>query len=385
LTSESGRAGIEEEIAEKEEWKNVHFYYVDEKLGNRQFHSNRMIARLQSWYHYHQWCRCAAVIAKQLALETPFDLGHHVTYATWRLGSPLAGLGIPWIWGPIGGGETFPFEMLPILSPVARFFELIRRFSTIISRRSSSVKSAARTASIVLPNNPETENLILSLGVKNPRISRLCQSFLPAERLDRLKRTVWTNPRQAEQLRCVAGGNLEGRKGVAIALRALAILDRVGVPFHYTYLGRGPELKHLQELARRLEISDRVQFLNSLSGDEYVNALNSSHVYLLPSLREGVPLTQMEAMAAGCVPIVAACGGAGPMACEAGVSPISIGSPDAMAKSISDMLVQLWDSPQLWQTLSDASASAIRKNYSSEHYLSEINRFYGMATTSVLH
>lgn len=377
LTSLWCREGIERTVNTEEGWERVRFVYVDEKRAQASCHPNRMIARIQSWLGYRLWCGDAGKIARQLVVQERFDLAHHVTYATWRMGSPLAGLGVPWIWGPIGGGEVFPWRLIEILSPVAALFEIIRAINSWISRRSGSVRDAIASASLVLPNNHETERLVLKLGVPKERIRRLCQSFLPGKRLERLGRTEWITPRECGELLCVAGGNLEGRKGVAIALRALAELSRRGVPFRYTYLGRGPEMEHLKGLARRLGIEERVCFLDSLSGVEYIQALQSSHVYLLPSLREGVPVTQMEAMAAGCVPVVAACGGAGPMAKAAGLQSITLGPADHMAKSIAMVLAGYWQDGESWREASEASSAAIGREYSDEHYAAEMNVLYG--------
>lgn len=380
LTSLWCREGIEKGVNEQEGWEKVRFLYVDQERGRVRNHPNRLIARLQSWTHYRRWCSDAKKTARMLIKQERFDVAHHVTYATWRMGSPLAALGIPWIWGPIGGGETFPSAMLPVLSPIAMLFEIIRGGSTMIARRISSVRRAASSAALVLPNNPETERLVAGLGVPKDRIMRLCQSFLPKKRLERFRCREPITPRECGELRCVAGGNLEGRKGVAIALRALTRLDDEGIPFRYTYLGRGPELEHLKALAIRLGIGDRVSFVDSLSGDEYVSALQSSHVYLLPSLREGVPVTQMEAMAAGCIPVVADCGGAGPMAFSAGSKPVKISTPVIMAEEIAGMLRMLWETPDEWSKLSEMAQIGITKDYSAENYRTMINRYYGMVT-----
>jgi glycosyltransferase involved in cell wall biosynthesis len=272
--------------------------------------------------------------------------------------------------------------MLPVLSPVAIVFEIVRGLNTMIAKRSPSVRSAAGSAALVLPNNPETESLVVSLGVPTERIRRLCQSFLPEERLERLKRKGSITPRECGELRCLAGGNLEGRKGVAIALHALVQLKREGIPFRYTYLGRGPELAHLKALADRLGIANRVSFVDSLSGDEYVQALQSSHLYLLPSLREGVPVTQMEAMAAGCVPVVADCGGAGPMASSAGTKPVKVSTPAAMAQHIGDNLRSIWENPEEWSNLSVKAGQRISEGYSAGNYRAMINRYYGMVVST---
>ena len=373
LTSGWCREGIETFLLENPEWTNVRFFYVDKAIPN---HPNRLVARIFSWTRYRRWCLLAAEVAKKLAGEVKFDLAHHVTMATWRTGSPLSEIGIPWIWGPIGGGETFPSTMLPVLSPVAALFEIVRALNTMMAKQSQAVRCAARSAALVLPNNPETESLIVSLGVPKERIRRLCQSFLPEQRLERLKRKASITPQECGELRCLAGGNLEGRKGVAIALHALARLKREGIPFCYTYLGRGPELEHLKALADRLGIAERVNFVDSLSGDEYVQALQSSHVYLLPSLREGVPVTQMEAMAAGCVPVVADCGGAGPMARAVGSYPVRVTTPNTMAHDIAQALKSLWEDSEGWIALSRKARQAIVESYSSDHYQHLISQYY---------
>jgi glycosyltransferase involved in cell wall biosynthesis len=379
LTSGWCREGIEAFLEKNPEWRNVQFFYVDKPLPD---HPNRLVARMFSWIRYKRWCLLAAKVGEQLAAEVKFDLAHHVTMATWRTGSPLSDIGIPWIWGPIGGGENFPATMLPVLSPVAFLFEIVRGLNTMMAKRSRAVRCAAGSAALVLPNNPETESLVVSLGVPKERIRHLCQSFLPQERLERLKRKASISPRECGELRCIAGGNLEGRKGVAIALHALVQLKREGIPFRYTYLGRGPELAHLKALADRLGIAERVNFVDSLSGDEYVQALQSCHVYLLPSLREGVPVTQMEAMAAGCVPVVADCGGAGPMASSAGSKPVKVSTPAAMAQHVGDTLRSIWENPEEWSNLSVKSSQGIFEGYSAVNYRAMINRYYEMVVST---
>jgi glycosyltransferase involved in cell wall biosynthesis len=373
LTSGWCREGIEAFLEKNPDWRNVQFFYIDKP---RQNHPNRLVARIFSWIHYHRWCFLAAKVGEKLASDVKFDLAQHVTMATWRTGSPLSGIGIPWIWGPIGGGEVFPLSLLPVLSPIAACFEIFRSVNTWISKRSFAVKEAVASASLVLPNNPETERLVLELGVPREKIRRLCQSFLPEERLAQLNLKESISPRECGEIRCMAGGNLEGRKGVAIALHTLALLKKEGIPFHYTYLGRGPELKHLKGLAERLGIAERVNFMDSLAGDAYVSVLQSSHVYLLPSLREGVPVTQMEAMAAGCVPIVADCGGAGPMAIFGGSRPVAVSVPMRMTRCIALELKILWENPNEWEKRSHLARQGIIDAYSSKNYRAEINNIY---------
>jgi glycosyltransferase involved in cell wall biosynthesis len=378
LTSLWCKEGIEQVVSSEPGWENVHFIYVDEAepWGNRPSHPNRMIARIQSWTRYHSWCRQAKKVADRLIMEIDFDLGHHVTYASWRMGSPLAGLGIPWIWGPIGGGERFPWQLIKILSPVAAIFEIIRALSTKISMFSPAVRRAVKDASLILPNNPETQDLLIRLGAKPEKMRRLVQSFLPEERLDRLKPESKEDPKTCGILRIVAGGNLEGRKGVAIALKALVLVKQRGISFQYRYLGKGPELGYLKKLTERLGLSAEVEFCDSLSGEDYYRALQESHIYLLPSLREGVPLTQMEAMAAGCVPVVADCGGAGPMAFSADQLPVRTSSTQDMTVDIHKSITDFWTDIDGWKIASRNCVEAVRRDYSADHYEMRIKEMY---------
>ena len=123
ITSRAGQVDIEKEMAGNPLRGKMTFTYIGEPI---RWYENRLIARFQSWIAYRKWVEEAKRVAKQLCSKQQFDVLHHVTYATWRMGTPLAGLGRPLIFGPVGGGEKFPFRFLSILSPIARWFEIAR-------------------------------------------------------------------------------------------------------------------------------------------------------------------------------------------------------------------------------------------------------------------
>jgi glycosyltransferase involved in cell wall biosynthesis len=267
-----------------------------------------------------------------------------------------------------------------MLSPSALFFEVLRKWSTYFSRRSHAVKLAVRDASLILPNNPETESLIRSMGGAPEKMLRLTQSFLSVERLSDLSSRSKITPLECGELRIVAGGILEGRKGVAIVLKALSILSPQKIPFRFHFLGKGPEGAYLKELSERLGISDRVKFFDFLKGEEFMAQLKAAHIYMLPSVREGFGLTQMEAMAAGCVPIVADCGGPAMMSRSSGLEPIAVSSFMIMANEIADRAKILWDKPDYWREASLRSCESIIHGYSTEHYIRIIKECYSLVS-----
>jgi glycosyltransferase involved in cell wall biosynthesis len=292
------------------------------------------------------------------------------------MGTPLAGLGKPLIFGPVGGGEKFPLSFLNMLSPLSAVFELSRSASGWLAKKSKRVVQSISTSTLLLANNRETRELFLSLGASGSKIEIMSQSFLSAERIEQLKCTQPKSDPQ-EKLTIFAGGNLEGRKGVAIVLKALSILSQWKIPYEFTYGGKGPELSHLTRLAGKLSLTDKnVNLGQVLTQENYFRELKRAHIYLLPSLREGAPVTMMEAMAASCVPVVGKCGGAAMLVNEDCGRLIRITSPSVMAETIADKLRFLWKNPEVLRKLGYSASLRVKEKCSEDVYRKQINDHY---------
>ena len=83
------------------------------------------------------------------------------------------------------------------------------------------------------------------------------------------------------------------RKNHATVLRAAAGLEGVEVLF----CGVGEKQPELEALAKELHMEDRVHFLGFRT--DIPQLLAASDLFVFPSLQEGLPVSQMEAMAAG--------------------------------------------------------------------------------------
>lgn len=97
-------------------------------------------------------------------------------------------------------------------------------------------------------------------------------------------------------------GRLEPVKGYSTLLHAFALLYREDPRVRLRVLGDGTLRSDLQVLAKNLSIADAVSFEGfSLDTPSFLAGID---IYVLSSLSEGLPLTILEAMAAG-VPVVA--------------------------------------------------------------------------------
>jgi glycosyltransferase involved in cell wall biosynthesis len=337
-------------------------------------HSNFIVSRFQNWMEYHNFTKDAFVVGKKLHESVRFDLVHHVTVSTWRMGLPYWKLDIPFIWGPIGGAEQFPFKLYHLLSTPSKGYELARTLSSLFSRCSPGVRACARHATHIAAANDETKRLLGKLRGTESGVSLLSAAFFSPSAIETFSapasRRSFDGP-----LRFFAGGMLEGRKGLALAIEALGRLKQKGMKFSFHIGGHGAELGHLRHLADRLGLGTDVVF-GLWKGTDYLNELAASHVYLLPSLRESAGLTMMEAMLTGCVPLVADCGGPGYIVTDACGCRVPVGNAAAMIDALATAIAALDQDRALLQRKSVEATNRISTSFSEEAYFRTMNNLY---------
>lgn len=340
-----------------------------------EWHANRMRARIQDWSIYRNWLRDLLPLARGLHREHGFDVCQHITISTWRLPSPLVQLGIPFIWGPIGGGEKFPLQLSSILSASSFLFEAARLASTAKSLYSREIRECVRRANHIFASNGDTARLLGGIGGSADRMEILSPAFFSQEEMQKFN-TGQAKPDPRFSLKLFAGGSLEGRKGISLAIRALRKVADAGIPFEYFIAGDGPELSHLKELTRKLDLTREVIFSKGLQGSSYLEKLGETHVYLLPSLRDSAGITLMEAMLCRCVPIVLACGGPAEIVSKtAGVSIEPKGEKFVIGQ-IAASIVELFQHADQITILGEAARKRIEESFSRENYLSRVNLCY---------
>ena len=94
-------------------------------------------------------------------------------------------------------------------------------------------------------------------------------------------------------------GELNENKNHQVIIRALAKLNDPAI--HYMVAGRGDKREELLALANQLGVAERVHLLGFRRDITELNC--TADVFCFPSLREGLPVSLMEAMACG-TPIV---------------------------------------------------------------------------------
>lgn len=152
----------------------------------------------------------------------------------------------------------------------------------------------------------------------------------------------------------VSTGALIERKGQRLVIEALRHLEEG----HLLLVGSGPDEKALRELARRLDLQDRVQFLGQVSHDLLPQVLSAANVLALPSVSEGIANAWIEALACGTPLVIPDIGGAREVLRNSSAGRIAERTPRAIAAAIRDLL----SNPPSQQ---DVAANAARYSWSA--------------------
>jgi glycosyltransferase involved in cell wall biosynthesis len=332
---------------------------------NKVYIENRFLAHIQSWLRYAAFNRLILKAAQDWHAEVGFDLCHQVTIAAWRMPSPLWRLPIPFVWGPIGGAGYIPPKFRGMLSASARAFERVRDFNTALMLRSKAFRNCIKHTAVVFAANEETELLLKPHRQQGPLV-RLPIASIPKEKAEQFLRPAGNETHGP--LRLFAGGNLEGRKAVSLALRALAKVKSAGVPFHYTLAGGGPEVPSLRKLCTALGLDDCVEFHPGYRGDDYIAALHRSHVYFLPSFRESTPVTLLEAYLAGCYPVVADTSAQGEIARLAGGTAVPVNDMESLIQGLADAVIHCDQNREYLPAEVEKSRQKLLQHFDSTRY-----------------
>ena len=284
--------------------------------------------RLAWFVAYLRWLPQARRTAQTLHLARPFNVAWHATYSVYWLPSFVHQLGIPSVWGPVGGAVRTPASLLGLLGLKGALEELFDRAAVRFFSLLPPVRSTARGASVILVQNEATRD---SLPSNVRESARVLNHALFAEAAARTKATRGHG--------LLIAGALERRKGVALALRAMQLMPD-DIPL--TVAGDGPERAALERQVQKAGLATRVRFCGSVPRDALQVLFAESAGVLFTGLREEGGLALTEAMYCGAHVIVIAHGGADAIAATASdrsrVIRVPVGSIDATVRALASAM-----------------------------------------------
>lgn len=193
------------------------------------------------------------------------DVVNHVTFGKYWVPSVLPLLGLPTIFGSVGGGEYTPHELRKVVSHVTLRAERTKRIIVWLLTYNPISWLLFKKISLAYAATEQTKNALEKLGVSNVQL--LPQSGISSNDLDHyasLSKDVSLTEPRADFVACSAA-RLISWKGVDISIRAF-ITALPNLPSHSILLvtGVGPELARLESIVKEAGVGDRVLFLGQL-------------------------------------------------------------------------------------------------------------------------
>jgi glycosyltransferase involved in cell wall biosynthesis len=167
-------------------------------------------------------------------------------------------------------------------------------------------------------------------------------------------------------------GEIGQRKGIFDLLRAFRRVIEVN-PGACLIAGGTGDIAAATDLARQLGIEAHVSFPGWVAGDAKHKLFARAAIYALPSHNEGLPVSILEAMAAG-LPIISTPVGGVPDAVTDGVEGFLITPGDV--DSLADRICRLLADEHLRQTMGENATRALDAKFSSAAATAAIDALY---------
>jgi glycosyltransferase involved in cell wall biosynthesis len=292
LTTSSGRENIEYARAEfaSAQVGSIHVIYHDPP-----FPPKRMRHSLPGFYlYYFAWQFFALWPAKSLNKEVKFDFVQHITYGAHRYPSFMVFLGVPFIFGPVGGGERAPYRLRRGLRAWPWLCDFARDLSNLAAFCSPVLHLICKNASLIACKTQETVEAL-------PRSahSKCCVAI----EIGAAEVSSAPEPRYEREFRVAYIGRLHYVKGLHLAIRAFALAAKSVPNARFTIIGAGPEEAALRKLAHMLEINESIDWIPWMERSEVLRKYATHDVLLFPSLHDSSGNVVLEALS-NAVPVV---------------------------------------------------------------------------------
>ena len=368
LTLAFNRAGIERAMA-GQAIAGLRFVYYDLPLRRRNW------ARVpERWMrlHYLLWQCGAYWVARRLCRARRFDVIHHLTYGVFRHPSFLAFLGVPFVFGPVGGGETAP-RALRRTFPLRGYLVDLGR--DIVNRTVSVdplMRAVFRRSALTLCKTHET---LLRVPGRFRDKCRL-QIELGTDEQPASERAV---ARDTDAFRVLYVGRLLYWKGLHLALIAFARLREVHPSATMTVIGSGPDEAWLRAVARRHGLEGAVHWSPRVPQPQVMHAYLQHDVLLFPSLHDSSGNVVLEALSRGLPVVCVEAGGPAVLVDDSCGFRVPAGEPAQVIEALTRALAALAGDRALARRMGAAAARRAQNHFSWPRQIARMEQIYHLA------
>jgi glycosyltransferase involved in cell wall biosynthesis len=366
ITRRGNRTAIEAELL-RNPLPGVKIFYFDLpkwarfwKKGNRGIHA-----------YYYLWQIGAYRLMAKLQRDVNFHVVHHVTFGTCWFPSFLSSLGVPFVWGTVGGAESCPKSFWNSFGLRGRLHEWARRIGQLRGYFDPCVRYTARRAAMALATTDETAAQLRAMGCRS--VAVLPHAALSLLEIDELGKMPQRN---AETFRVYSVGRMLHWKGFHLGIDAFAAFRQSFQNSEYWIFGAGPERKNLERRVSELSLESSVRFFGEIPRRELLVRISECDVMLHTTLHDSGGWASVEAMASGRPVICFDLGGPALQVDNTVGRKVLAIDPIQACRDASESLLSMAANPSLRLQLGEAARRRVRTEFNWEVKAAQINQIY---------
>ena len=239
-------------------------------------------------------------------------------------------------------------------------------------------RSLFGVAAAVTANSENTRRRLAQLGCPDQKLHQLSSAW----DMDAFPFTL--HPRQPHApIRLLSVGRLVEGKGIAYAIRAVALLRDTVPHLRYDIVRDGPLRSGLQRLIAELGLSDAVTLHGAWSSEEVQRTMAAAHLFVHACVtsregdEEGQGMVLVEAQASG-LPVVATRHGPFPEVVQDGLSGYLV--PERDPAALADRLAYLIAHPEVADAMGRAGRQHVEQRFNSRLLTAQAVTIYEAAS-----
>ncbi|MGB3778652.1 MAG: glycosyltransferase family 4 protein [Tunicatimonas sp.] len=323
VTSRSRQPFIEAQSEHTE--AGIHILYCDLPKPLARWYK---AASLSEHLYYFAWQISLFFFAKKVINDYQINLIHHITLGVFRTPSFLGHYSVPFVFGPVGGGENYPFSLKKSLSFPTFCTELLRDSINVLSAFNPLLLLTYHQSSVILCRTKDTLRYIPK------RFHPKCFVEMGIG----FESRVYNRPKSRFQgtFRLLYAGRPLYWKGVHLLVQAFSVLRARGLDVNLTIVGRG-DTTWVKNVARRYQVDHAIDWRGSVSSDDLKKLYLTSDLFVFPSLREAGGTVAIESLSLG-LPVLCLDRG-GPVEIIDETCGIIVETPDGMSEKALAMAI----------------------------------------------
>lgn len=333
-------------------------------------------AKVELWYkewermerpYYMLWQKFALKIAQKLVKQEHFDYVQHITYVSCVMPTYMYKLNIPFIYGPVSGGEGIPTVINYPFSLKERVIEQVRTATQKIAKLSGNFHSCCKSAKYIVAVTNETKEM-----VPQEYRSKVIVSQAIGLSDDVILKSVKVE--NSEKKKFLIAGRMLSWKGFKIGIEAFVEALEQGLDAKLTVLGTGNEaLKNELRSICGQYADKQIEFIDSVPYTEMQKFYDQHDVLINCSLRDSGCLVVMEAMGRGLPVICIDTGGPKVNTDFGGAVKIRVSNYEKMKQDITAAIKLLTEDSNMVKRLSEDSRRIAQSEF---EYTAKIEGFY---------